>query len=223
MTKAYRTTSHEALCVLTGMTPILIGLESQAKIYHNTRGNEKGETYDAPKHYSQWNHPTDALELKEKRKKGECTIEVYTEGRILVGGVGSDIAIFENSQMSHQMFYKLADECSKNQAEQLAIVKALEKLKDFSHLQGPFRTAAVDTDSKITVDSFANPRNHQHLIELIRDEVRRLQKDNWSIHFTWVKAHNDNVGNEIADQLAKKAVSGRDGKTAYSRKYRKVQ
>jgi len=32
-----------------------------------------------------------------------------------------------------------------------------------------------------------------------------------------VKAHNNNVGNEIADQLAKKAASGRDGKTAYSR------
>jgi len=31
MAKAYRTTSHEALCVLTGMTPVLIELESQAK------------------------------------------------------------------------------------------------------------------------------------------------------------------------------------------------
>ena len=34
--RAYRTTSHEALCVLTGMTPVLIDLGSQAKIYHNT-------------------------------------------------------------------------------------------------------------------------------------------------------------------------------------------
>ena len=32
-----------------------------------------------------------------------------------------------------------------------------------------------------------------------------------------MKAHNDNVGNEIADQLAKKAASGRDGKNAYTR------
>jgi len=55
------------------------------------------------------------------------------------------------------------------------------------------------------------------LVEQIREEVRRLEKDNWSIHFTWVKAHNDNLGNEIADQLAKKAASRRDGETAYSR------
>ena len=39
--REYRTTSHEALCVLTGLTPIIIELESQASIYHNTRGNEK--------------------------------------------------------------------------------------------------------------------------------------------------------------------------------------
>jgi len=34
--RVYRTTSQEALCVLTGMTPIFIELGSQAKIYHNT-------------------------------------------------------------------------------------------------------------------------------------------------------------------------------------------
>jgi len=32
-----------------------------------------------------------------------------------------------------------------------------------------------------------------------------------------VKAHNDNLENEIADQLAKKAASRRDGETTYSR------
>ena len=41
--------------------------------------------------------------------------------------------------------------------------------------------------------------------------------DNLSIHFAWVKAHNNNLGNEIADQLAKEPASGIDGKTAYSR------
>jgi len=113
--------------------------------------------------------------------------------------------------------HRLADECSSNQAEQLAIVKALEKQRDFRHLQGLQRSAAVYTDSKITLDAIANPRNHQHLVEQIREEVRRLEKDNWSIHLTWVKAHNDNLGNEIADQLAKKAASRRYGETAYSR------
>ena len=215
--RAYSTTSHEALCVLTGMTPVLIELEGQAKIYYNNRGNEKSEQYDAPKHYSQWNHPTDALMMKEKREGREYTVEVYTGGSKGSGRVGSGIAIFENEHLSLQLMFILADECSNSQAEQLAIVKALEKLRDFRHLQGQQRSTAVHADSKITLDAIAKPRNHQHLVEQIREGVRRLKNDNWSIHFTWVKAHNDNLGNEIADQLAKKATSRRDGVTAYSR------
>jgi len=31
--KAYRTTSNEALCVLTGMTPIAIKIEEMAELY----------------------------------------------------------------------------------------------------------------------------------------------------------------------------------------------
>jgi ribonuclease HI len=94
---------------------------------------------------------------------------------------------------------------------------ALETLRDFRHLKGLQRTAAVHTDSKITSDAIENTRNHQQLIEQIREEVRVLEKYNWSIHFTWVKAHNDNLGNEMADQLAKDAASNRDGETVYSK------
>jgi hypothetical protein len=39
MAKAYRTVSHEALCVLTGMTPIEIKIEEAAQLYHAIRGN----------------------------------------------------------------------------------------------------------------------------------------------------------------------------------------
>ena len=137
-------------------------------------------------------------------------MEIYTDGSNNSEGVGSGIAIFENNQLSLQLRYRLADECSNNQAEQMAIVKALGKLRDFKHLQGLQKTAAVHTDSRITLDAIANPRNRQPLIEQIREEIRKLEKDNWSIHLTWVKAHNDNLGNEMADQLAKEAASRRD-------------
>jgi len=42
-----------------------------------------------------------------------------------------------------------------------------------------------------------------------------LKNDNWTIHFTWVKAHN--YGNELADQLAKEAVSGSEAEIAYNK------
>jgi ribonuclease HI len=132
--------------------------------------------------------------------------------------MGSGIVIYENNQLSTQMTYKLADECSNNQAEQLAVVKVLENLrKDFRHLEGPLSTAAIHTDSNIILDAIANHRNHQHLIQIIRGEVSYLEKDNWTIHLTWVKAHNDSTGNEMADRLAKQAARRRDGETAFSK------
>ena len=79
------------------------------------------------------------------------------------------------------------------------------------------RSAVIHTDSKITLDATANSKNHHNLVEQIRKGVRRLEKDNWTIHFTWVKAHNGKVGNELADQLAKKAANSIAGETACSK------
>jgi hypothetical protein len=70
--------------------------------------------------------------------------------------------------------------------------------------------------AKLLLDATANPRNHQNLVEQIRG-VRRLEKDKWTIHFTWVKAHNDDFGNELAYQLAKKAANSGERETTYSK------
>ena len=160
--RAYRTTSHEALCVLTGITPIQIELRSQAKVYYITRGNAQ---IDVPKYYRKWTHPAKAIELKERCEKREYMIEVYTDGSKSPSGVGSGIAIFKKKHLTFQLKYKLAERCSNNQAEQLAIAKALEKIQDLSHLQGNKQSVAIHTDSKITLDAIANPRNHQNLVK----------------------------------------------------------
>ena len=93
----------------------------------------------------------------------------------------------------------------------------MENLKNYGHLREGQRSAVIHTDRKITLDETANTRNHYNLVEQIRKWVRRLEKDNWTIHSTWVKAHNGNVGNELADQLAKKAANSVEGETAYSK------
>ena len=144
-------------------------------------------------------------------------IEVYTDGSKTTSGVGSGIAIFINKHLTFQLKYKLAERCSNNQAEQLAIANALEKIQNLNHLQGNQRSVAIHTDSRITLDATANPRNHQSLVEQIRDEIRRLENDNWTIHFTWVKAHNGNYGKELADQLAKEAAGSNEVETAYNK------
>jgi len=173
--------------------------------YYITRGNAQ---IDAPQYYRKWNHPAKAIELKEKCEEREYTVEVYMGGSKSSSSVDSGIAIFMNKHLTFQLKYKVAERCSNNQVDQLAIAKALEEIQNLSYLQGNQRSAAIHTDSKITLDAIANPRNHKNLVEQIRDAIRWLENDNWTIHFAWVKAHNDTYRNELADQLGNEAARG---------------
>jgi len=66
--------------------------------------------------------------------------------------VGSGFAVFTGKVLAEQFKFKLDDRCSNNQAEQLAIVKALEVI-EMQHVKNnePGR-AVIYADSKITLD-----------------------------------------------------------------------
>jgi len=213
--KAYRTTSHEALCLLTGITPVVIELETTAKLHHITRGKNQDGLYDAPVNHRRWAHPAKAIELKNKRDDMHYKLEICTDCSEPEKAVGSGVAIFVDGSLTHQLRYKLAEKCSNNQAEQLAIVKALTKLSSMHTIQGNQRTTVIHTDSRITLEAIANPKNHQSLVESIRKEIRTLEEDGWIVHFLWVKAHANNLGNELADQLAKEAAYDSSIETTY--------
>jgi ribonuclease HI len=124
-------------------------------------------------------------------------------------GVGSGIAIFTNKNLTDTIKYRLNGRCLNNQAEQLAIRKALEKIQN---LDSNKKTVQVLTDSQITLDALKNPKNHVHLIEQIRTKVFELENQNWRIDFQWVKVHAGHHG-ELADQLAKEAVADMENET----------
>ena len=194
-------------CVLTGTTPIMIELENLSQRYHITSRKEQVGAYDVPKDYRKWPHSAEAIELKDKSDDMNYMIEIYMDGRKSEKGVGSGIAILIDRSLTFQLQYKLAEKCSNNQAQQLAIAKALGKVKDLHQLQRNQQTLAIHTDSRITLEAIANPRNHHNLVELIREEIRKLEKESWIVHFTWVKVHDNNYGNDLADQLAKETAS----------------
>jgi hypothetical protein len=98
--KASRTTSHEALCVLTGMIPIHTELRNQAKGYYITRMNAH---MDEPKQYREWTHPAKAIVLKGRCKEREYTIEVYTNDSKSPSGVGAGTAVFKNKHLMYQL------------------------------------------------------------------------------------------------------------------------
>jgi ribonuclease HI len=60
------------------------------------------------------------------------------------------------------------------------------------------RTAAIITDSRISLDSIKIVNNHSYLMEEITKRLSRLGRCNWAVAYTWVKAHAGTLGNELA-------------------------
>ena len=218
MTKAFRTTSHEALCILAGTTPIDIELRERAKYYCIIRGRCEhtvpSEELDLPVQYCQRTHPAEKVIIEEKTDEN-YVVELYTDGSKTEIGTGAGIAVFINAEPVSQMQIKIHNRCSNNQAEQLAILKALEKLQDMDDITP--KTAAIHTDSQITLDLLKNNRKQNKLVEEIKKNIQTLQLKQWKVHFEWVKAHVGNEGNELADRLAKQAANSQEIEVIFSR------
>jgi ribonuclease HI len=133
-------------------------------------------------------------------------VQAYTDGGKYEQGVGSGAALFIGKEVVAQIKLKLDTRCSNNQAEQLAIIKALEAIGSLHTTEINPRTATIYTDSRITLDSLQNASNHAYLIEETRKRVAILESSEWKTEFSWVKAHVGIHGNEMADRLAKEAV-----------------
>jgi len=113
--------------------------------------------------------------------------------------------------------FKLDEKCSNNQAEEIAILKALEAIETLGITENGPRTAAIFTDSRVTRDSLKNINNHNFLIEEISKKVSIPETPNWTIEFSCVKAHVGTYGNELADQLAKEAARNRNATISYNK------
>jgi len=65
----------------------------------------------------------------EGQEERTHSIYAYTDGSKNDIGVGSGIVIFSDNSLTTCLKYRLNERCSNNQAEQLAIIKALEYIQ----------------------------------------------------------------------------------------------
>jgi ribonuclease HI len=84
--------------------------------------------------------------------------------------------------------------------------KALEAINSLNKHNINPRTATIFTDSRVSLDSLRNHNNHVYLVEEMMKMLAILEKCDWKIIFSWVKARAGNYGNELADRLAKDAA-----------------
>jgi ribonuclease HI len=96
------------------------------------------------------------------------TTAIYTDGSKTGDNVGAAGIVLVNGKLVHQLKFKLHGHCSNNRAEQIAILKVLEKLEELQDGHDNDKRAAIYTDSKVTLDLLQTPFKRNRLIEFIR-------------------------------------------------------
>jgi hypothetical protein len=75
MAKVFRTTSSEAMCILTGITPLILKVKETAKKYIVRKGKgSQTHLFDSEVEFKNWPHPADAVKITEIKEYEEQTI-----------------------------------------------------------------------------------------------------------------------------------------------------
>jgi ribonuclease HI len=72
-----------------------------------------------------WIHPAKHISIIDGHEESTHYIQAYTDGNKNEADVGSEIAIFSGSSLKTTLKYRLNERRTNNQAEQMAILKAL--------------------------------------------------------------------------------------------------
>ena len=128
--------------------------EEIVTLYNTTTGrnNQKYQT-DKAENPRNWLHPADIVSNNDTKDGGEEQLwHIFTDGSKSEQGLRSGVAVFIGKVLTEELKFKLDNRCSNNQAEQLAIVKALEATETQHVNHNEHRAAVIYTDSKITLD-----------------------------------------------------------------------
>jgi hypothetical protein len=83
-----------------------------------------------------WQHPADGAKNIEADDHKDQLIHAYTDGSKIRNRVGSGVAICFGAELALQETFKVDNRCTNNQAEQLAITKALEAIGKIDIAEG---------------------------------------------------------------------------------------
>ena len=139
-------------------------------------------------------------------------LDIYTDGACSgnpgSGGYGL-VMLYKGARKELSQGYKTT---TNNRMEALAVIKALEALKEPCEV-------TLYSDSKYVVDSITKGwvYNWKKKNWIKSDKKKALNVDLWerllpllekhNVEFVWVKGHADNVENERCDELARMAIA----------------
>jgi ribonuclease HI len=138
-------------------------------------------------------------------------IEVYVDGSSKgnPGPGGAGVVIQNDDGQTISVHGIPLGYVTNNQAEFLALKHALMELKNQGLSHDPVN---ILTDSQLVVGIFSQNWKARANLALVI-EIRDLLKEFPQLTFAYVKGHNGNQGNELADSLAQEAAESQKGIT----------
>lgn len=201
--RAYKKTSHTALSTITGIPPINLKLNEEAKtqqLFQLKSPIKLKDTEITPDNYEQdyniWFFPP-FITFNDFINPNNFLplINIYTDGSKTDLGVASAYCIFINNSQTDSWSKKLSKHNSIFQAELYAIYMATQHIKS-NNIQ-----TMIHTDSMSSLQAIqSNVSPQTKLLFHIRKNLNDLTTK--TVRLRWVKAHAGQTGNEAADKLA---------------------
>ncbi|KAF6197538.1 hypothetical protein GE061_008502 [Apolygus lucorum] len=162
---------------------------------------------------SEWVHPVWAASVLVETDYEPCW-SIYTDGSRINDHTGCAFVAYRDGNLINERKFHLADWCSNNQAELLAIAEALSWISE-QNIPEDARKVTLWTDSQVSLDCLRNLKIRTQTVEWIRRTVWSLRNGNWRVAIRWVRAHDGTVGNEEADRLAKEAAMDEEAEVSF--------
>ena len=140
--KAFRTLSHEASCALAAVRHSRLAVQQKVRTYKASHNNIE---CDAPLQVRYWPHPAEIPLIRAATEIPHDVINIFTDGSKIGGKEGAAAVIIKHDTVLHQYKCGLHERCSNNQAEQVAILRALEQIQTLQLAEDAGKTVVVNT------------------------------------------------------------------------------